>query len=63
MTTAAAELCGHRWADPSPILIRHRCTATHADPCPCPTGTCTVHCTQPPVHRCRCGATTTRSPQ
>lgn len=67
MTTATVQLCGHRWWTDKPACgyrldWHHLCEldAGHADPCPCPDGTCTVHCTNPPVHRCRCGATTTR---
>lgn len=61
MTATTAELCDHRWfrvdqpgrhtvameGDCDHPAVAYRC----AEPA--------VHADQPPVHRCRCGATTT----
>jgi len=69
MTAPPATPCGYPWPGPcvthrgrvTIATVDHRCAepVDHDDPCPCPPASCVVHCAQPPVHRCRCGATNT----
>lgn len=56
MTAATAELCGHRWRRGVGRAGRAARRADHPD----------HRCDEPAthaVHRCRCGATTTKEPR